>query len=69
MAKKETKENNGKVTNMPSEIAILLKEKGFDWHTHNHREFLAFLKRNAGCFTPLNQAAREVVSELSENPE
>jgi hypothetical protein len=51
MAKKETKENNGKVTNM------------------TQKEFLAFLKRNAGCFTPLNQAAREVVSELSENPE
>lgn len=68
MAKKETK-NNGDVTNMTPKAAKLLKEKGFDWHTCNYREFLAFLKRNAGCFTPLNQAAREVVSELSGNPE
>lgn len=69
MAKKETEENNGKATNTPPEIAILLKEKGFDWHTCNYREFLAFLKRNNECFTPLNQAARDVVAELSENPE
>lgn len=31
------------------------------------KEFLTFLKRNAGCFTPLNQAAREVVSELRKS--
>jgi len=33
------------------------------------KEFLAFLKRNAGCFTPLNQAARDMAAGLSENPE
>jgi hypothetical protein len=30
MAKKTIEENNEKVINMPSEIAIFLKEKGFD---------------------------------------
>ena len=33
------------------------------------KEFLAFLKRNNECFTPLNQAARDVVAELSGSPE
>lgn len=67
MTKKETEENDERATNVPTETAILLKEKGFDWHTCNYREFLAFLKRNSGCFTPLNQAARDVAAELRKS--